>query len=238
MSGSEDENAMDLDDVPQRTKKFTFRSYEAQLRDVHAPSKVAPLIAEHNVEDNQSHFQVSLEQWCQLNLSPNFISFANQAGALSGSMAVLLHHWEEVVSLWINKVNVSDDEGLKPMIELSTCLMYDLRQTLLPVAHQILETLLGLLPRKLPPDSLELLLTALTTHLKYLVVTNPSLLESTWLAFLRAASGSTQPPHVRMLAEVWGHLLRKLKKPEKERAAQLLIAALGDASDFVTWCEC
>ncbi|KDN36814.1 hypothetical protein RSAG8_10596, partial [Rhizoctonia solani AG-8 WAC10335] len=40
-------------------------------------------------------------------------------------------------------------------------------------------------------------MTALTAHLKYLVVTNPSLLESTWFAFLRAASGSTQPPYGR-----------------------------------------
>ncbi|EUC57511.1 U3 snoRNP protein Utp20, partial [Rhizoctonia solani AG-3 Rhs1AP] len=236
MSGSEDENMMDLDDVPQRTKKFTFRSYEAQLRDVHAPAKVAPLIAEHNVEDNQSHFQVSLEQWRQLNLSPNFISFANRASVLSGSMAMLLHHWEEVVSLWIEAVGVSDDEGLKPMIELSTCLIYDLQQILLPVASQLLEILLGLLPRKLPPDSLELLLTALTTHLKYLVITNPASLESMWSSFLRAASDSTQPPHVRMLAEVWGHLLRKLKKPEKEQVAQLLVASLGNAPEFVTWC--
>jgi hypothetical protein len=39
-----------------------------------------------------------------------------------------------------------------------------------------------------------------------------------------------------MLAEVWGHLLRKLKKPEKERAARLLVASLKDAPDFVTWC--
>ncbi|KAJ1305976.1 hypothetical protein OPQ81_010691 [Rhizoctonia solani] len=236
MSGSEDEMMMELDDVPQRNKKFTFRSYEAQLQDVHAPSRVAPLIAEHNIEDNQSHFQVSLEQWRQLNLSPNFVSFANRASSLSGSLPMLLHHWEEVVSLWVDAVGTSDDEGLKPMIELSTCLMYDLRQTLLPVAPQILESLLSLLPRKLPPDSLELLLTALTTHLKYLVIANPPLLESTWSAYLNASSGSSQPSHVRMLAEVWGHLLRKLKKPEKERAAQLLVTSLDKASDFVTWC--
>ncbi|KAF8706717.1 Down-regulated in metastasis, partial [Rhizoctonia solani] len=236
MSGSEDEMVMKLEDVPQRTKKFTFRSYEAQLKDVHAPSKVAPLIAEHNIEDNQSHFQVSLEQWRQLNLSPKFITFANRASSLSGSMAMLLHHWEELASLWIEAVNASDDEGLKPMIELSTCLMYDLRQTLFPIASQLLGTLLGLLPRKLPPDSLELLLTALTTHLKYLVVTNPSLLESSWSLFLHAATASTQPSHVRMLAEVWGHLLRKLKKPEKEQAVQILVASLNDAPDFGAWC--
>ncbi|CAE6436707.1 unnamed protein product [Rhizoctonia solani] len=209
MSGSEDEMMMELDDIPQRTKKFT---------------------------DNQSHFQVSLEQWRQLNLSPNFVSFANKAASLSGSMAMLLHHWEEVVTLWLDATGASDDDGLKPMIELSTCLIYDLRQTLLPVAPRILESLLGFLPRKLPPESLELLLTALTTYLKYLVITNPSLLESTWSAFLRAASESTQPPHVRMLAEVWGHLLRKLKKPEKESAAQLLVTSSADAPDFVTWC--
>ncbi|KAF8608156.1 hypothetical protein BDV93DRAFT_486731 [Ceratobasidium sp. AG-I] len=234
----EDEQMMDFEDLPQRVKKFTFRSYEAQLRDVHAPTKVAPLTAEHNVEDTQSHFQVSLDQWRQLNLSPTFVAFANRAEPLSGSLAMLLHHWEEIVQIWVDAVASSDEEGSKPLIELSTCIIYDLRQTLLPVAPQILSTLLSLFARKLPPDTFELLLTALTTHLKYLVVTNPTLVESSWPAFVAAASSSTQPAHVTMLAEVWGHLLRKLKTEDKARAAELLVQSLEteQEAEFVTWC--
>ncbi|KAG8693954.1 U3 snoRNP protein [Ceratobasidium sp. 394] len=229
----EDEQIMEVDDVLQRAKKFTFRSYEAQLRDIHAPSKAVPLTSEQHVDDTQSHFQVSLEQWRQLNLSPSFISFANKVENLSGSLAMLLHHWEEIVRLWVDAIASTDEEAFKPLIELSTCLIYDLRQTLLPAAPQILTSLLSLLSRKLPPDALELLLTALTAHLKYLVVTNPViLLEPSWNAFLSAVS----PSHVRMLAEVWGHLLRKLKKEDKRHAVRLLVSSLEQEPEFVAWC--
>ncbi|KAG9124195.1 U3 snoRNP protein [Ceratobasidium sp. 392] len=229
----EDEQMMDIEDTPRKVKKFTFRSYEAQLKDIHAPSKVAPLTLEQHVEDTQSHFQVSLDQWRQLNLSPSFLAFANKVDNLSGSFAMLLHHWEEIIRLWSDTVASADEEAFKPLIELSTCLIYDLRQTLLPAASQILTALLSLLARKLAPDALELLLTALTAHLKYLVVTNPgTLLEPTWSAFLSAVS----PPHVRMLAEVWGHLLRKLKKDDKRRTSGLLVSSLEREPEFVVWC--
>ncbi|KAG9084745.1 U3 snoRNP protein, partial [Ceratobasidium sp. 370] len=229
----EDEQFIDVDDVPQRAKKFTFRSYEAQLKEVHAPFKAVPLTSEQHVDDTQSHFQVSLDQWRQLSLSPGFISFASRVENLSGSMAMLLHHWEEIVRLWMDAMASSDEEAFKPLIELSTCLIYDLRQTLLPVAPQILTSLLSFLSRKLPPDALELLLTALTAYLKYLVVTNPGvLLEPAWHALLSAVS----PSHVRMLAEVWGHLLRKIKKEDKRRAVRLLVSSLEQEPDFVAWC--
>lgn len=123
---------------------------------------------------------------------------------------------------------------------LSTCLIYDLRQTLLPAAPQILQTLLSLLPRKLSPDALELLLTALTTYIKYLVISSLFLVEPTWSALLAAACTSAQPAHIRMLAEVWGHLLRKLKTPERQRTVWLLVSSLQGGSEteaeFAAWC--
>ncbi|QRW25278.1 U3 snoRNP protein Utp20 [Rhizoctonia solani] len=188
MSGSEDEMMMELEDVPQRTKKFTFRSYEAQLKDVHAPSKVAPLIAEHNIE---------LAIWIY--------------GHASASLG-------ELASLWIEAVNASD-EGLKPMIELST----------------FWEHYLGCSPENFPrftrvaPDSPH---NSPQISRRYQSI----IARVIWSLFLHAATASTQPSHVRMLAEVWGHLLRKLKKPEKEQAAQILVASLNDAPDFGAWC--
>ncbi|QRV98240.1 WD repeat-containing protein [Ceratobasidium sp. AG-Ba] len=228
----DDERMMDVEDVPRRVKRFTFRSYEAQLKDVHAPSEASPLTSEQYIEDTQSHFQVSLKQWRQLNLSPCFISFANQVDSLSGSLAMVLHRWQEIVALWVQAVSSTDEASLKPLIELSTCIVYDLRQTPLPVATKVLSTLLSLLSRKLASDVLELLLAALTTHLKRLVLPNSTtLLDSAWNDFPSAIE--LNEAHVRMLAEVWGHLVRKLKKEGGKRAVKLLVEHEGK---FGVWC--
>ncbi|QRV98266.1 Vegetative incompatibility protein HET-E-1 [Ceratobasidium sp. AG-Ba] len=211
---------------------ITSGSEDNTLKDVHAPSEASPLTSEQYIKDTQSHFQVSLEQLRQLNLSPCFSSFANQVDNLSGSLAMLLHHWQVIVGLWVETVSLTDGESLKPLIELSTCIVYDLRQTLLPVATNVLSTLLSLLSLKLAPDVLEPLLKALTTHLKMLVLPNSTtLLDSAWNNFISAAESNEA--HVRMLAEVWGPLMRKLKKEEKERAVKILVE---DKGEFGVWC--
>ncbi|QRV98249.1 U3 snoRNP protein Utp20 [Ceratobasidium sp. AG-Ba] len=78
----------------------------------------------------------------------------------------------------------------------------------------LLLALLSLLCRKLALDVLELLLSALTTHLKFFVLPNSTTaLDSAWNGFrsTRESIGA----HVPMVAEVWGHVKPKLKK-EKE----------------------
>lgn len=55
--------------------------------------------------------------WRELNLSPSFLSFSSKADGLSASMALLLHHWREVVQLWVDAMDASDEEGLKALLE-------------------------------------------------------------------------------------------------------------------------
>jgi U3 small nucleolar RNA-associated protein 20 len=71
-------------------------------------------------QENDSHFHQALEHWRQLNLAGSFIQFANEADPLSGSMALLLHHWKDVIGLWSDAMKVSDDEGLLALLEYVT----------------------------------------------------------------------------------------------------------------------
>ena len=69
------------------------------------------------MQDNQSHFYVSLQQWRQLNLSPAFIQFVNKADPLSVSMPLLLYNWREIIDLWQALVVSADDEALRALLE-------------------------------------------------------------------------------------------------------------------------
>jgi hypothetical protein len=68
-------------------------------------------------QDDQSHFQVALEQWRQLNLASAFLQFANKSEPLSASLPLLLHNWEAVVDLWIGATNEADLESKQPLLE-------------------------------------------------------------------------------------------------------------------------
>lgn len=64
----------------------------------------------------------SLEHWRELNLTLGFLNYANKVQALSASMPLLLHNWKEVVDLWLDAVEVADDEALKALLEYVSCL--------------------------------------------------------------------------------------------------------------------
>jgi hypothetical protein len=69
------------------------------------------------VKDTESHFYGALDHWKQLNLSPNFIRFAQKANPLSRSLPLLLHNWKAITDLWIEALESSDDEGLLALLE-------------------------------------------------------------------------------------------------------------------------
>jgi U3 small nucleolar RNA-associated protein 20 len=52
-----------------------------------------------------------------LNLASTFLEFARKANGLSASMALLVHHWKEVLELWLEAMVKTDEEGLKPLLE-------------------------------------------------------------------------------------------------------------------------
>jgi hypothetical protein len=72
-------------------------------------------------KDHESYFYEGLNHWRELNLSLAFTTFARKADGLSASMPLLLHHWNDIVDLWITAVKSADDEATSPLLEYKLC---------------------------------------------------------------------------------------------------------------------
>ncbi|KAJ3935001.1 MAG: armadillo-type protein [Lentinula lateritia] len=234
---SDNEDDMDVDLAP-ALKRFKYKSYNAELKDVHLPSALnAHSHLDEELEDTQSHFFEALLHWQQLNLSPSFIKFSQKSASLSSTLPLLLHNWHEVVDLWLETQASSDDEGLKAILDLLQKIAQDLRLTLAPVYPELLERLLQLSARSISSEVLTVLLSTLSALFKYLLVpsTDSTLLEQTWSAF-RATLPKCLPEIQRALAEVWGSVLRRLKVALRPKAMVLLAENLEDIGDAAAWC--
>ncbi|KAF5389929.1 hypothetical protein D9757_003643 [Collybiopsis confluens] len=257
-SMSDNEDFMDVDGETVQ-KRFKYKSYNAELKDVHLPSalsahsKVDEDLEVQKPSDTQSHFYEALLHWQQLNLSPSFIKFSQKTGSLSLTLPLLLHNWRQVVDFWLEAQAGSDDEGLKPLLEYDLFLAsghllmdpfsllqkiaQDLRLTLLPVYPDLVDRLLQLAARSISTDALTVLLSTLSSLFKYLLI--PSIdstpLEQTWIAF-RKTLPKCVPEIQRALAEVWGSVLRKLKTSLRPKAVVLVAANIENIDAAAAWC--
>ncbi|KAL4261563.1 Small subunit processome component 20 [Pleurotus pulmonarius] len=224
-------------DVDAPTNRFKHKSYNDSLREVHLPSALAQTEFEHKIGENGSQFYESLQHWKQLNLSPSFLQYANLVEPLSASMPLLLHNWRDVVKLWLDALASSNDEGLKPLLDLMQNLAHDLRTTLSPMYPDILARLLKLLTRSISAASLSTLLATFSSLFKFLLV--PSirfdLLETTWVAMSKTLRQCI-PEVQRAVAEVWGSVLRRLKAAGREKAVQSIANDLEGLEDASAWC--
>ncbi|KAJ6608583.1 armadillo-type protein [Mycena sp. CBHHK59/15] len=237
---------MDEADAP-RVKRFKHQSYAKSLKGVHLPSVLSQTPLDNDLEDHESHFHTSLEHWKQLNLAPGFIKFAHRAGPLSASMPLLLHNWKEIIELWVAALDESDDEGLRAVLDLLQKITHDLRMTLSPVyLDPVLPRLLSLFLRSktISAPALTTLLATLSALFKFILIpassTEFQLLEKTWVCF-RDIIPRCLPEVQRVMAEVWGGVLRRLKVESKEKAVVLMAESLvnkseSEVQDAVAWC--
>ncbi|EAU91851.2 U3 snoRNP protein Utp20 [Coprinopsis cinerea okayama7 len=223
-----------VDAVPQ--KRFKHQSYNQQLKEVHLPSVFNKLQYETEVADNDSHFHQALDDWRQLSMAPSFLKFAKKADPLSGSMALLLHHWQDIMALWGEAMDSSDDEGLRALLDLLQKFTHDLRTTIAPAYNDLLDRLLNLLAKSISPTALTSLLETFNCLFRYLLV--PSihldLLEHTWTR-IKATLPKCLPEIQRAMAEVWGSVLRKLKSTARVKAVTLLAAEAEVVDDASAW---
>lgn len=132
------------------------------------------------------------------------------------------------------------------------CLIHDLRTTLRPVYTTLLHTLLPLLLlRKLDPLALTELLATLVSFFKYILIpslpsSSPSLLETTsFPSLLEATWSELQGPFERcedegrrMLGEVWGATVRRMKVGERTACLKLMTDSLKEKPvlrDGIAW---
>ena len=69
------------------------------------------------LQNDGSHFFGAIEHWRQLNLSPAFVRFAADVSDISASMPLLIHHWKDIIQLWLSVLDNADDEALVALLE-------------------------------------------------------------------------------------------------------------------------
>ncbi|THG95629.1 hypothetical protein EW026_g6070 [Hermanssonia centrifuga] len=212
-------------------KRFKHQSYKKSLKEVHLIPALAQTQIDQDIGDNDSHFRQALDQWRELNLSPAFLQFANKADSLSASMPLLVHHWRDIIELWIQAIDNADDEALKALLSVFQKLAHDLRTTLTPLHSQILSHSLKLLARSLLADTLTILLETFSALFKYVLIPSEAT-EEAWSSFSDALP-ACDPEVQRALAELWGSALRRMKAAARENC---VVAIASSASpDVSAW---
>ncbi|KAI0782968.1 armadillo-type protein [Abortiporus biennis] len=220
-----------MGDEQRPAKRFKHQSYQDSLREVHLPSALQQKAFNDDIEENSSHFHEALEHWRELNLSPAFIQFASKADALSASLPLLLHNWQQIIELWMGAISAADDEALKAVLDLLQKLCHDLRTTISPLSVAVLDCLLKLLPRSLSAATFTVLLESLSALFKYVLIPL-DVMERTWSSFEQVLP-KCNPEVQRVVAELWGNALRRMKSATREKCT-LLIVGTADA-DVAAW---
>ena len=119
-------------------------------------------------------------------------------------------------------------------ISLLEKLLHDLRSTLAPQYEQLLAVLLPLSAKSLGPEVLPVYLQTVSTLFKYLLLPQPDSLPSTWTSVQSALRSCTLEMQ-RMLGEVVGTIIRKLKMEDRLQMVQLLVDEQDDLENAIAW---
>ncbi|KZT58714.1 hypothetical protein CALCODRAFT_451310 [Calocera cornea HHB12733] len=208
------------------SNRHRFQSQAAVLKSTHIP--VLPSVEDTTViPDASSSFYESLFSWRELNLTSSFTAFADEVDQLTKSMNLLLHNWQQIVDVWVDAVGKAEVDALEPLFDLMSKLVYDLRSTVAPAYSVILDCLFARLSGKLPQHSLQALFNALSSLFKYLLVSSAASpkLQTTWekIAAVLREGGDV----ARLMAEVWGKVIRRLKSAEREALVRSMLEEQG-----------
>ncbi|KAJ8583235.1 hypothetical protein M405DRAFT_829083 [Rhizopogon salebrosus TDB-379] len=148
---------------------------------------------------------------------------------------VSLHNWQEIVDLWKDTLDTSDDEALKVQLDLLNKLAHDLRTTFAPSYVDLLEVLLRLLPRLISAPFFTALLATLSGTLKHLLVPSIKLdlLDQTWTFFEQYFQPAVLSSTHRCGSV--GSVLRRLKSVTRQRAVVLMAQNLEGVEDASVW---
>lgn len=91
-----------------------------------------------------SHFNDSLEEWKELNLSAPFVRFGLDVKNYCQTLPQLLYHKDQVVELLIKNLKDGNVLALEPVLDLTTQLSKDLDQELFPYVDRLLTAILPL----------------------------------------------------------------------------------------------
>lgn len=173
-----------------------------------------------------SYFRTSLEKWQELNLSANFISFAQDVTPLCDNLAQVVHFEKKIMELLVTYLEKGERESLEPLLELLTDFAHDLGVRFEHHYEQALR-LVTSIAGTVQQDAavIEWSFTSLTFMFKYLSKLLAPNLRPTYDAVAPLMGKRRHPPHIaRFAAEAMSFLLRKAAAPAlREKALPTIV---------------
>ncbi|EMR11842.1 hypothetical protein PNEG_00264 [Pneumocystis murina B123] len=127
-----------------KNKKYIFKSFTEILNDLHINiSNKINYYIDNNIDS--SHFSSSLQEWKELNLSPDFITFSSEICIFSQSLPQILYHKQKIFDIITNYISKSNSFSLEPFLSLLVSFSRDLKEEFNPFiikTFEILESIL------------------------------------------------------------------------------------------------
>jgi U3 small nucleolar RNA-associated protein 20 len=95
-------------------------------------------------EDVGSFFQEELQKWKELNSTEHFAAFVEDIEDYTYSLAQIIYHKEDIVSLLVKHLSVHESLALEPVVLLVAELAKDLRIELYPCFDRLFRAILPL----------------------------------------------------------------------------------------------
>ncbi|KTW29167.1 hypothetical protein T552_01124 [Pneumocystis carinii B80] len=127
-----------------KDKKYTFKSFTEILDNLHINiSNKINYYVDNDI--NSSYFGSSLEEWKELNLSPDFITFSSEICIFSQSLPQILYHKQKIFDIITSYISKGNSFSLEPFLSLLVSFSRDLKEEFNPFiikTFEILESIL------------------------------------------------------------------------------------------------
>lgn len=148
-----------------RFESFTQRIAKLRIEPIRREKQARALV---NLEGEACHFKTSLEEWKDLNLTEDFVTFARKVEPLCQTLPQLLHHQDQIMSHLVAAIDMENPLSLEPLLNLMVHFGHDLGSRFEVFFERAVRTLSRLAAKHADVRVIEWSFTSLAWIFKYL----------------------------------------------------------------------
>ncbi|KAJ2000584.1 U3 snoRNP protein, partial [Coemansia thaxteri] len=203
-----------------------FKSFRQRIEEIEV--NVARRIVRDLDEPDEhgSYFAEAVSKWNELNCTKDYTEFLHRVRAYHQSLAQVLYHKDEIVSILEGYLSLDHELALVPMLELTTTLARDLQDEVLPYYERFVCKIMPLI-KSSSPEIVEAASNALAYLFKYLAKSLVVDLRPTFNLISPLLGAERQQAGVRRFAaESLSFLIRKLRGDALQKFVEHVIHSL------------
>ncbi|KAJ1735521.1 hypothetical protein LPJ72_001828, partial [Coemansia sp. Benny D160-2] len=211
-------------------KTFRFKSFNQRIDAIEIGVSRRIVRDFDEPEDHGSYFAEALDKWSELNCTKDFTDLSAQLRSHRQSLAQILYHKEEIVSILISYLSLDHALVVESVLDLVTTLARDLQDEVLPYFERLVRQILPLIK----VDSAEIVeaaCNALAYLFKYLSKSLTKDLRPTFDLISPMLGAERQRANVRRFsAESMAFLIRKLRGTALQSFVSHTVQAMVECS--------